>query len=199
MLFRWRWHIILTTVSLVVLMPYKKIDRTLNSVPHKELLGNFNIITPSIAKSDLKVLEIDKTPVLYNKKDFRCLTQNIFFEAGTESMLGKIAVGQVTLNRVKMGHWGETICDVVNAKDQFSWTNRDDISIDETSKNYLESKQAAEKVLQKRHRLRMLKYALFYHADYVKPNWIDKTKKIIQIDKHIFYNGAKGSELSLEN
>lgn len=199
MLHRWRWHIILTTVSLVVLLPYKKIDRTLNTVPHKELLVNFSLITPSIAKTDLKVFEIDKAPVLYNRKDFRCLLQNIYFEAGTESMLGKIAVGQVTLNRVKMGYWGETICDVVNAKDQFSWTNKDDLTIDEQSKNYIESTLAAKKVLENQQRLRILKYALFYHADYVKPNWVDKTKKIIQIDKHIFYNGAKGSELSLEN
>jgi spore germination cell wall hydrolase CwlJ-like protein len=199
MLHRWRWHIILTAISLVVLLPYKKIDHTLHTVPHKELLENFNIITPSIAKTDLHAMEVDKTSVLYNKKDLKCLTQNIFFEAGTESMLGKIAVGQVTLNRVKMGYWGETICDVVNAKDQFSWTNKDDINIDETSKNYLDSKLAAKKVLENRHRLRMLKHAIFYHADYVRPNWIDKNKKIIQIDKHIFYNGAKGSNLSLEN
>jgi spore germination cell wall hydrolase CwlJ-like protein len=112
-------------------------------------------------------------------------------------MLGKIAVGQVTINRVKIGHWGETICEVVNAKNQFSWTNKDNLSIDRESKNYKDSFLAAKKVLQERKRLRILRSALFYHADYVRPNWVDKNQKITKIDKHIFYNGAKGSSLSL--
>ena len=56
---------------------------------------------------------------------------------------------------------------------------------------------AAKKVLQDRKRLRILRSALFYHADYVQPNWADKKQKVTTIEKHIFYNGAKGSSLSL--
>ena len=194
MVHRFRWYFIASFISLVV---YAEQDKINYQIPHKELLDNFNIITPTIAQSDKSVLELDKKPILYNTKDLRCLAQNIFFEAGTESMLGKIAVGQVTVNRVKIGHWGETVCEVVNSKDQFSWTNRDDLSIDRDSKNYKESVVAAKKVLQERKRLRILRSALFYHADYVQPNWADKNQKVVKIEKHIFYNGAKGSSLSL--
>jgi spore germination cell wall hydrolase CwlJ-like protein len=194
MIHKLRWYVVMLFVSVLMYIQY---DSTNYGRPHRELLDNFNIITPAIAKSDKSVLELDKKPILYNSRDLKCLAQNIFFEAGTESMLGKIAVGQVTVNRVKIGHWGETVCDVVHAKDQFSWTNRDDISIDRDSINYKESLSAAKKVLQERKRLRILRSALFYHADYVRPNWADKNQKVIKIEKHIFYNGAKGSSLSL--
>jgi len=194
MIHRFRWYFIASFISLII---YAKQDKIDYQNPHKELLDNLYIITPTIARSDKSILELDKKPILYNTKDLKCLAQNIFFEAGTESMLGKIAVGQVTVNRVKIGHWGETVCEVVNAKDQFSWTNRDDISIDKDSRNYKDSVLAAKKVLQERKRLRILRSALFYHADYVRPNWADKDQKVVKIEKHIFYNGAKGSSLSL--
>jgi spore germination cell wall hydrolase CwlJ-like protein len=163
----------------------------------KELLWNYDIITQSIAQTKSSHFETERDPILYNRKDIQCLAKNIFFEAGTESMLGKIAVGQVTVNRVKIGHWGETVCDVVHAKDQFSWTNKDDLSIDKDSKTYKDSVVAAKRVLSERKRLRILRHALFYHADYVRPNWIDRGQKIGQIGTHVFYNGAKGSSLSL--
>ena len=194
MIHRFRWYLIAVFISFGV---YAQYDSTNYQSPHKELLDNFYIITPTIAQSNKDVLELDRRPILYNTRDLKCLAQNIFFEAGTESMLGKIAVGQVTVNRVKIGHWGETVCEVVTAKNQFSWTNKDDLSIDRDSRNYKDSVLAAKKVLQERKRLRILRSALFYHADYVRPNWADKNQKIIKIGTHVFYNGAKGSSLSL--
>jgi spore germination cell wall hydrolase CwlJ-like protein len=194
MIHRLRWYLIASFIGLSAFIQH---DRTNYHRPHKELLGNFNLITPSIAQTKNNIFETEKNPILYNRKDIQCLARNIFFEAGTESMLGKIAVGQVTVNRVKIGHWGETVCDVVHAKDQFSWTNKDDLSIDKDSRTYRDSVVAAKRVLSERKRLRILRHALFYHADYVRPNWIDRNQKIGQIGTHVFYNGAKGSSLSL--
>jgi spore germination cell wall hydrolase CwlJ-like protein len=176
---------------------YVQHDSTNYTKPHRELLDNFGVITPAIAENKPIVFETEKNPILYNRKDIQCLARNIFFEAGTESMLGKIAVGQVTVNRVKIGHWGETVCDVVHAKDQFSWTNKKDLKIDKDSRTYRDSVVAAKRVLSERKRLRILRHALFYHADYVRPNWIDRDQKIGKIGTHVFYNGAKGSSLSL--
>lgn len=194
MIHRFRWQLIVIFIGLIF---YIQHDGTNYRRPHQELLGNFSIITPSIAQTKNNIFETEKTPILYNRRDLQCLAKNIFFEAGTESMLGKIAVGQVTVNRVKNGYWGETVCEVVTAKDQFSWTNKDDLTIDKDSRNYKDSVVAAKRVLAERKRLRILRHALFYHADYVRPNWIDRTQKIGQIGTHVFYNGAKGSSLSL--
>ena len=60
-----------------------------------------------------------------------CLAKNIYYEAGSESYEGKLAVAQVTLNRVNSGKFPTDICSVVYQKTvdqnlkticQFSWT-----------------------------------------------------------------------------
>jgi spore germination cell wall hydrolase CwlJ-like protein len=194
MIHRLRWYVIAVSFGILFYIQHDKINYR---VPHKEFLGNISLITPSIAQTKSNLFETEKAPILYNRRDIQCLAKNIFFEAGTEPMLGKIAVGQVTVNRVKIGYWGETVCEVVHAKDQFSWTNKNDLSIDKESRNYKDSVLAAKRILSERKRLRLLRHALFYHADYVRPNWIDRDQKIGQIGTHVFYNGAKGRSLSL--
>jgi N-acetylmuramoyl-L-alanine amidase len=52
-------------------------------------------------------------------QDVDCLAKNIFYEAGSEPEEGKVAVGVVTLNRVREG-FGRTICEVVHQRTQFS-------------------------------------------------------------------------------
>ena len=43
-----------------------------------------------------------------------CLAKNIYFEAGNQSKAGRLAVGLVTLNRVEMREYPDTICGVVH-------------------------------------------------------------------------------------
>jgi hypothetical protein len=52
-------------------------------------------------------------------KDEECLARNIYYEAGGEPEEGKAAVGIVTVNRVKDGAFGKTICAVVNQRTMF--------------------------------------------------------------------------------
>ena len=54
-----------------------------------------------------------------NKRDLDCLAKNIYYEAGSESLEGKVAVGMVTLNRVNDGRFSSTICGVVNQRTEF--------------------------------------------------------------------------------
>lgn len=78
----------------------------------------------------------DKAKIIVNERlrrsqdmHVQCLAENIYHEAGNQSGLGKIAVGMVTLNRVKEKNWPSTVCDVVTQKVkvrnkvvcQFSW------------------------------------------------------------------------------
>jgi hypothetical protein len=59
MIHRFRWYLIASFIGLGV---YIQHDGTNYQRPHQELLDNFNIITPTIAKSDKSVLELDKKP-----------------------------------------------------------------------------------------------------------------------------------------
>jgi N-acetylmuramoyl-L-alanine amidase len=144
------------------------------------------------------MVEQDSAVIKYSKQDFDCLARNIYYEAGIEDRLGKVAVAQVTLNRVRTGYWGKNICKVVYSPAQFSWTKvKRRAWMPNVGHAWEESKQVAAEVLDQGLRIRTLKTSLFYHADYVSPKWRDDTKRITKVGRHIFYTQAKGSTLHL--
>jgi len=49
-------------------------------------------------------------------KDVDCLAKNIYYEAGSEPEEGKVAVAMVTINRVRDGRFGKSICSVVDQR-----------------------------------------------------------------------------------
>ena len=137
-----------------------------------------------------------KEHIKYTKNDVECLTKNIYYEARGEDHRGKLAVGNVTVNRLKTGYWGNTICKVVYAKKQFSWTLAKKLPRPD-SKLWAESEEVARKVLAG-HRVRGLTKSLYYHAIYIKdPSWADTKNEVGQIGNHVFYNRAKGSNLAI--
>jgi spore germination cell wall hydrolase CwlJ-like protein len=134
--------------------------------------------------------------IKYTKTDLDCLTRNIYYEAGVEDHRGKFAVAHVTINRLKTGYWGDTICRVVYAPKQFSWTLARMLPKPNPDL-WAESESVARKALEG-HRVRGLAQSLFYHAVYIKnPNWADPQHEVGQIGSHIFYNRAKGSTLKI--
>lgn len=137
-----------------------------------------------------------KDHVKYNKNDMDCLTRNIYYEARGEDYRGKMAVAQVTINRLKTGYWGNSICKVVYAKKQFSWTLTKKLPRPD-SKVWAESEEIARKVLAG-HRVRGLTRSLYYHAIHIRdPKWADTRHEVGQIGNHVFYNRAKGSTLEI--
>lgn len=62
-----------------------------------------------------KTVNLIATPFL-SDKDIECMARNIFYEAGSESREGKIAVAQVTLNRAQDSRFGRSVCEVVKAR-----------------------------------------------------------------------------------
>lgn len=123
-----------------------------------------------------------------------CLTRNIYWEAASEPFEGKVAVAQVTINRVASGRFGEGVCGVVYQQNnylgkivcQFSWVCEATHKIRPIYPAlYRESEEVAKKVLLENFRLSTMRDALYFHGDYVSPNW--GKKKISQIGRHIFY------------
>ena len=51
-----------------------------------------------------------------SSKDVDCLAKNIYYEAGNETEEGKVAVAMVTINRVRDGRFGKSICSVVDQR-----------------------------------------------------------------------------------
>jgi len=131
-------------------------------------------------------------------RQLECLTRNIYWEAASEPFEGKVAVAQVTLNRMQSGKFPDSVCGVVHQKNvfyekvvcQFSWYCEGNHKMKPVHKPlWRESEEVAKKVLLEGFRLPSLKNALYYHADYVNPGW--KHPKIEQIGHHIFYGERK--------
>ena len=55
------------------------------------------------------------TPFL-SDKDVDCLARNIFYEAGSEPIEGKVAVGMVTINRTQDERYPQSVCGVVQQR-----------------------------------------------------------------------------------
>jgi spore germination cell wall hydrolase CwlJ-like protein len=131
-------------------------------------------------------------------RQLECLTRNIYWEAASEPFEGKVAVAQVTLNRMQSGKFPDSVCGVVYQKNvfyekvvcQFSWYCEGNQKMKPVHKPlWRESEEVAKKVLLEGFRLPGLKNALYYHADYVNPGW--QLPKIDQIGRHIFYGERK--------
>ena len=127
-------------------------------------------------------------------KQLECLTRNIYWEAAGEPFEGKVAVAQVTMNRVVSGKFGSGVCGVVYQKNvfyekvvcQFSWACETNHKIKPVSPNkWAESEEVAKKVLLENFRLPGLTQAMYYHATYVNPGW--RLQRVTQIGQHIFY------------
>ena len=136
----------------------------------------------------------DVVTIKTREKQLDCLAINIYREAGYEPFEGKVAVAQVTMNRVETGRFGTDVCGVVYQKNvfmekvvcQFSWacdTVHKSRPVNQAA--YNESYEVAKKVLLEGFRLSILKDALYYHAVYVNPRW--PHDQIGKIGQHIFY------------
>ena len=127
--------------------------------------------------------------------EVQCLAENIYYESAGESFEGKLAVAQVTLNRVNSGKFPKTVCGVVKQKDevngriicQFSWFCSQAYNMTRNKYQWEESVLVAKKALttEVSHDILHREKAMYYHANYVKPGW--NLPKITQIGNHIFY------------
>jgi N-acetylmuramoyl-L-alanine amidase len=129
------------------------------------------------------------------KRQIKCLADNIYYEAGNQSIVGKKAVAYVTLNRATSGRWPSDICDVVYQKTknvrtgmvvcQFSWVCEKHRQIEEEIWNL--SYNVARHVMKEYYSNNTdpTKGSNYYHATYVRPGW--NLQKVVQIESHIFY------------
>ena len=140
----------------------------------------------------------DIVSIKTRERQLECLAMNIYREAGHENFEGKVAVAQVTMNRAAHPSFPKDVCAVVFQKSvvidrvicQFSWyCDTAHKARPVNPKAYDESMAVAKKVLLEGFRLDVMKEALYYHANYVNPQW--NLEKIGTIGNHIFYRGKK--------
>lgn len=124
-----------------------------------------------------------------SKIDHYWLAMNMYYEAGHEPLIGKIAVGVVTLNRVRDSRFPKSVKAVVTEPNQFSWYNGQ-VKAPTNMKIWKECYEAARLLLTNRvgnDIISLLEGATYFHATYVSPSWKNKKTKVVQIGDHIFY------------
>lgn len=144
--------------------------------------------------SKTEVAESSQITADVRERQLGCLARNIYYEAGGEPFEGKVAVAQVTLNRVNSGQFPNDICRTVYQKNviydkvicQFSWACDREPGVKPANKvAYNESMEVAKKVLLEGFRLPSLNNAMYFHATRINPGW--KKKKVATIGGHVFY------------
>lgn len=161
------------------------------------LIGSVALLNWAVSTklSRSEVTETTLVTLEMRERQLACLSKNIYHEAGSEPFEGKAAVAQVTLNRANNSQFPGDICKVIYQKNivyakvlcQFSWVCDRETAFKPVNKAaYAESEAVAKKVLLEGFTLPSLKNALYFHGDYINPNW--GKKPVAHIGRHIFYN-----------
>jgi spore germination cell wall hydrolase CwlJ-like protein len=138
-------------------------------------------------------------------KQLACMAKNIFYEAGSESIMGQAAVARVVMNRVAHGfahtpcaviyqtHIVEKVVDDETTKVklcQFSWVCEGKTEPNKNSQRYKLAQQVAYDVMANdAYNDVVPKSALFFHNLTVDPLW--PYKQVAKIGNHIFYSKHK--------
>ena len=175
---------------------------SINIKKYKSLLITLGVLvscyTAPTISAEIVTIVSQKQVSASMQKQVDCLAKNIYYEAGNESYEGKLAVAQVTLNRVNNPNYPKDICSVVYQKTtdenlkticQFSWTCMVKELVVRDRYAWEESQIVAKRALTEPvlHDTIAQSNALYYHAVYVNPGW-NKTKVVKQIGNHIFYS-----------
>jgi spore germination cell wall hydrolase CwlJ-like protein len=130
-------------------------------------------------------------------REFKCLALNVYWEARSEPLQGKMAVAHVTLNRAVHRLFPGSICGVVFQGEkrgqylcQFSWVCDGLSDTPTNAAAWRQARNVAHTVLFQTP-TDPTNGALWYHATYVWPNWADQRHQIVQIGQHVFYNRVR--------
>lgn len=117
-------------------------------------------------------------PLQAVSNDVACIAVTLSKEAATEGLLGKRAVFDTIISRMKAS--GKTACQVIMQPNQFSWT-KDIDKFPSPSKKELTTYRFVSKMKP------VVEGATHFHNLKVKPSWSKKMKPKLKIESHIFY------------
>ncbi len=124
--------------------------------------------------------------------ELECLALNVYFEAGGEPRVGRLAVAWVTLNRWADERFPDSICAVVKEggearyRCQFHWWCDGLSDVPQNPERWAWSEQAARDALTGV-RPDPTGGALYFHNGQVRPRWSRRLTATAQIGNHIFY------------
>ncbi len=116
-----------------------------------------------------------------------CMAVAVYFEARGESLEGQMAVADVIINRAASGRYPASWCGVVKQPAQFSFVRNGQFPAIDTSSDAWAKAQGVTRLAIANVMPALPTDVLWYHADYVAPNWRHSLREVEQIGAHIFY------------
>ena len=156
---------------------------------------NHNSFGQSFKKSYLFLLAFTLSSLLVTmeafaakpKNELKCMALNLYFEARGESEKGQIGVGMVTLNRSRSRQFGPTICKVVYARGQFSWTFDPYSDVPKAGKVWDNMMQLSQGLINGEYNDPTGNASHYYNPRQASPNWARVYKRTAVIGNHNFH------------
>lgn len=117
-------------------------------------------------------------------RELECLAIGVYYESKGEPLAGQLAVAQVILNRVESGRYPQTVCAVLTQRGQFSFVRGGRLPSPPNNPAWRRALAVAQ-VAQRDLWESPVGEALYFHANYVSPNW--RRTRVASIGNHIFY------------
>jgi cell wall hydrolase len=143
------------------------------------------------------VASLKRLPKARGGKEFKCLSEALYFEARGENLRGQFAVAEVILNRVDSSVFPDTVCKVINQgtgrgkyKCQFSYNCDGKPERITEPAAYDRVAKVARIMLDGEARV-LTKGATFYHTVNVNPAWAREFTLTAFIGVHKFYRNDK--------
>jgi len=171
---------------------------TINDLPTHEInvmengvsdeITPFNVIDESASRAILEAPMVVSEPVAivseYSESEISLLERLVHAESEGEPFIGKVAVANVVLNRVKSEKFPNTIKEVIYERNQFSPIRDGRIKNTPSEESKLAVKMALEG-----YQVIPEEVAFFYEPDTSTTNWIGENKTFYGIiaNHHFFY------------
>ena len=134
----------------------------------------------------------------FDARSRKCLAEAVYFEARSEPEDGQAAVAQVVLNRAASGLYPKHVCGVVYQNRQrfkacqFSFACEGKALRVTEQDSWSTASRIANAVMDGHTYLSDVGGSTHYHANYVRPGWSRRLKKMDTIGHHIFYSLKPG-------
>ena len=118
--------------------------------------------------------------------DIACYATAVYHEVNTRTLEEKVGVINVIRNRLHSGLWGNSVCSVVYANNQFAVQDQSHSPVNERA--YLETKLLVIDTIIRNKYANPVANALYFHDDSIPPKkaWFGR-KKVIHLKRMVFY------------
>ncbi len=121
-----------------------------------------------------------------------CMACAVYYEAKSESLMGKMAVAFVAINRTRSGEFPKSVCGVVWQRVpsiQYQWTANARL-VPNNPVQWQDSLKTARAIIDLSKRIDYEEWdftrnSTFFHAVYVNPRW--RYSRTMQVGNHILY------------